>query len=228
MNILVRAYSSSLGKKYVMAITGLALFVFVIVHMAGNLQIYAGREAINNYAAFLQSKPGLLWTARISLLAILIMHIWAALQLVSANSDARPTKYGAGKKPVAASYASRTIFISGLVIFAFIIYHLMHFTLGVTNPEFVNLKDPVDPLHHDVYAMMVRGFSNWAVSGFYILAMALLCLHLSHGVSSSLQSLGLRNRSNVAAIHLTARLAALIIFLGNISIPISILAGWVK
>ena len=227
MNILVRAYSSSLGKKYVMAITGIALFVFVIVHMAGNLQIYAGREAINNYAAFLQSKPGLLWTARVSLLAIVIMHITAALQLVSANSDARPTKYSTGK-PVAASYASRTIFISGLIIFAFIIYHLMHFTLGVTNPEFVNLKDPADPLHHDVYAMMVRGFSNWAVSGFYILAMALLCLHLSHGVSSSLQSLGIRNKSNVAAIHRTARLAALLIFLGNISIPISILAGWVK
>src|SRR5689334_4845298 len=227
MNILVRAYSSSLGKKYVMAITGIALFVFVIVHMAGNLQIYAGRASINNYAAFLQSKPGLLWTARISLLAIVIMHITAALQLVSANSDARPAKYSTGK-PVAASYASRTIFISGLVIFAFIIYHLMHFTLGVTNPEFVSLKDPIDPLHHDVYGMMVRGFSNPYVSGFYILSMLFLCLHLSHGVSSSLQSLGIRNKSNVSAIHRTARIAALIVFLGNISIPIAILARWVK
>ena len=227
MNILVRAYSSSLGKKYVMAITGLALFIFVIGHMAGNLQIYLGREAINNYAAFLKSKPGLLWTARLSLLAIVIMHIVAALQLVSANSDARPMKYANGK-PVAASYASRTIFVSGLVIFAFIIYHLMHFTFGVTNPEFLSLKDPIDPLHHDVYGMMVRGFSNPYVSGFYILAMAMLCLHLSHGVSSSLQSLGIRNRSNVSAIHRTARIAALIVFLGNISIPISILAGWVK
>lgn len=227
MNILVRAYSSSLGKKYVMALTGLALFVFVVAHMAGNLQIYAGREAINGYAAFLKSKPGLLWTARVSLLALVVMHITAALQLVSANSDARPTKYATGK-PVASSYASRTIFISGLVIFAFIIYHLMHFTLGVTNPEFMSMQDPADPLHHDVYGMMVRGFSNWAVSAFYILSMALLCLHLSHGVSSSLQSLGIRNKSNVAAIHRTARIAALIIFLGNISIPISILAGWVR
>jgi succinate dehydrogenase / fumarate reductase cytochrome b subunit len=227
MNILVRAYSSSLGKKYVMAITGLALFIFVIGHMAGNLQIYLGREAINNYAAFLKSKPGLLWTARVSLLAIVIMHIVAALQLVSANSDARPAKYAAGK-PVAASYASRTIFVSGLVIFAFIIYHLMHFTFGVTNPEFMSLKDPIDPLHHDVYGMMVRGFSNPYVSGFYILSMLFLCLHLSHGVSSSLQSLGIRNKSNVHAIHRTARVAALIVFLGNISIPISILAGWVR
>ena len=158
---------------------------------------------------------------------IVIMHITAALQLVSANSDARPTKYATGK-PIAASYASRTIFVSGLVIFAFIIYHLMHFTLGVTNPEFMSLQDPVDPLHHDVYGMMVRGFLNPWVSGFYILAMALLCLHLSHGVSSSLQSLGIRNRSNVAAIHRTARLAALVIFLGNISIPISVMAKWVR
>jgi len=227
MNILARAYSSSLGKKYVMAITGIALFIFVIGHMAGNLQIYLGREAINNYAAFLKSKPGLLWTARLGLLAIVIMHIVAALQLVSANSDARPTQYAMGK-PVAASYASRTIFISGLVIFAFIIYHLMHFTFGVTNPEFMSLKDPIDPLHHDVYGMMVRGFSNPYVSGFYILSMALLCLHLSHGVSSSLQSLGLRNQSNLPAIHRTARIAALIVFFGNISIPIAVLTGWVK
>lgn len=227
MNILVRAYSSSLGKKYVMAVTGIALFVFVIIHMAGNLQIYLGREAINNYAAFLKAKPGLLWTARLGLLAIVIMHITAALQLVSANSDARPQKYDKGKT-VAASYAARTIFVSGLLIFAFIIYHLMHFTFGVTNPEFMSLKDPIDPLHHDVYGMMVRGFSNPLVSGFYIVAMAFLYLHLSHGVSSSLQSLGIRNRSNVRAVHRTARIAALIIFLGNISIPIAVLAGWVK
>jgi succinate dehydrogenase / fumarate reductase cytochrome b subunit len=227
MNILARAYSSSIGKKYVMAITGIALLAFVFVHMAGNLQIYLGREAINAYAAFLKSKPGLLWTARAGLFAIVVMHITAALQLVSANSDARPAKYEVGR-PVAASYASRTIFISGLVIFGFIIYHLMHFTLGVTNPEFLNLKDPGDPLHHDVYGMMVRGFANPFVSGFYIIAMALLCMHLSHGVSSSLQSLGIRTGRSTRLANRLAWLAAWIIFLGNISIPISILAGLVK
>src|SRR5205085_7867078 len=140
MNILVRAYSSSLSKKYVMAITGLALFVFVIGHMAGNLQIYMGRGAINGYAAFLKSKPGLLWTARISLLAIVIMHIVAALQLVSANRDARPAKSAVGKPP-AASYASRTIFLSGRVLFAFVLYHPIPFTLGGTNPDFLSLRD---------------------------------------------------------------------------------------
>ena len=227
MNILLRAYRSSIGKKYVMAITGLALFLFVIAHMAGNLQIYLGRDAINTYAEFLKSKPGLLWSARIALLALTIMHITAALQLVSENNDARSVKYAEGK-PTGASFASRTIFVSGLVIFAFIIYHLMHFTFGVTNPDFISLKDPADPLRHDVYQMMILGFSNIWVSAFYIISMGLLCLHLSHGVSSMFQSLGVRNKSNVRAIHRAARLAAIVIFIGNVSIPVAVMAKWVK
>jgi succinate dehydrogenase / fumarate reductase cytochrome b subunit len=227
MNILARAYSSSLGKKYVMAITGLALLIFVVIHMAGNLQIFLGREAINAYAAFLKSKPALLWTARIGLLAIVVMHITAALQLVSENNDARPVGYAEGK-PVATNLAARTIFVSGIIIFAFIIYHLLHFTLGVTNPEFMALKDPVDPLHHDVYAMMIQGFSNPLVSAFYIISMGLLYMHLSHGVASSFQSLGLRNKRNVRAFERAARLIAIVIFIGNSLIPIAILAKWVK
>jgi succinate dehydrogenase / fumarate reductase, cytochrome b subunit len=228
MNILLRAYRSSLGKKYVMAISGLALFLFVIAHMVGNLQIFLGRNAINAYAEFLKSKPGLLWSARIALLALVILHITAALQLVSENNDARPVKYTEGK-PTGASFASRTIFVSGLVIFAFIIYHLMHFTFGVTNPDFLSLKDPADPLgRHDVYQMMISGFSNPWVSAFYIISMALLCLHLSHGVSSMFQSLGIRNKSNVRAIHRAARIAAIVIFIGNVSIVVAVMMKWVK
>ncbi|HXG91371.1 MAG TPA: succinate dehydrogenase cytochrome b subunit [Blastocatellia bacterium] len=230
MNILVRAYRSSLGKKYIMAITGLALFLFVIAHMAGNLQIFAGRDAINSYAHFLKSKPGLLWSARIGLLILVIAHIVTAIQLVAENREARPVAYEKGR-PTAASFASRTMFISGLVIFAFVIYHLMHFTFGVTNPEFLTLKDSTntaDPLRHDVYGMMVQGFSNPWVSAFYIISMGLLCLHLSHGVSSMFQSLGIRNKSNLRAIHRAARIAAVIIFVGNCSIPIAILAGAVR
>jgi len=227
MNILVRAYRSSLGKKYIMAISGFALFLFVIAHMAGNLQIFLGREAINSYAAFLKSKPGLLWSARAGLLILVILHIMAAIQLVSENSEARPVKYAEGK-PTAASLASRTIFISGLVIFAFVIYHLLHFTFGVTNPEFLTNRDPLDPLRHDVYGMMIEGFSNPYVSAFYIISMGLLCLHLSHGVSSAFQSIGIRNQGNVRAIHLAARIAAVVVFLGNCAIVISVLSGWVK
>ena len=227
MNILVRAYRSSIGKKYIMAISGFALFLFVIAHMAGNLQIFLGRDAINAYAAFLKSKPGLLWSARVGLLILVALHITAAIQLVSENSDARPVKYDEGR-PTAASLASRTIFVSGLVIFAFVIYHLLHFTFGVTNPEFLTTKDPVDPLRHDVYGMMIAGFTNPWVSAFYIISMGLLCLHLSHGVSSAFQSLGIRNKGNVRAIHRAARLAAIVIFIGNCAIVLAVLLRWVK
>jgi succinate dehydrogenase / fumarate reductase, cytochrome b subunit len=226
MNILVRAYRSSLGKKYVMALTGLALFLFVIAHMAGNLQIFAGRDSINSYAMFLKSKPGLLWSARAALVVLAVLHIITAIQLVAENREARPVPYGS-RRPLA-SFASRTIFVSGLVVFAFIIYHLMHFTVGVTNPEFLDLHDPLDPLRHDVYGMMVQGFSNPFVSAFYIISMALLCLHLSHGVASMFQSLGIRSRSNLRMIHNAARVAALVIFVGNVAIPIAVLAGMVR
>ena len=227
MNILVSAYRSSLGKKYIMAISGFALFLFVIAHMAGNLQIFLGREAINAYAAFLKSKPGLLWSARAGLLVLVILHITAAIQLVSENSEARPVKYAEGK-PTAASLASRTIFVSGLVIFAFVIYHLLQFTFGVTNPDYLTSKDPIDPLRHAVYGMMIDGFSNPWVSAFYIISMGFLCLHLSHGVSSAFQSLGIRSRSNARAIHRVARIAATVVFIGNCAIVIAVLSGWVK
>ena len=224
MNLLSRAYRSSLGKKYVMAITGFLLFLFVIVHMLGNLQVYIGRDAMNAYAALLKSKPGLLWTARVGLFIIAVLHIVSALQLAAENRDARPQPYAEGK-PIA-SLASRTILVSGLIIFAFIVYHLMHFTLGVTNPDFMDLHDALG--HHDVYGMVVEAFRNPLVSVFYIMSMGLLCLHLSHGVSSLFQSLGIRRRSTVAAFNRFAQISAIVIFVGNCSIPVSILAGVVR
>lgn len=223
MNLFSRAYHSSLGKKYVMAITGLLLFLFVIVHMAGNLQVYLGQEAMNAYAELLQSKPGLLWTARVVLFVIAVLHIISALQLAAENRAARPQPYAEGK-PLA-SLASRTILVSGLIVFAFIIYHLMHFTLGVTNPDFMDLRDGN---RHDVYRMVVEGFRNPYVSVFYIISMGLLCLHLSHGVSSLFQSLGVRRKATAAAFNRFAQMSAIVIFIGNCSIPISILAGVVR
>jgi succinate dehydrogenase cytochrome b subunit len=224
MNLLV-AYRSSLGKKYVMAVSGLLLFLFVIVHMLGNLQVYIGPEQMNNYAALLKSKPALLWSFRIGLFVLAVLHISSALQLAAENRAARPERYAVGK-PIA-TFASRTILVSGLILFAFIIYHLLQFTLGVTNPDYLQLKDPITG-HHDVYRMTILGFSNPWVTLFYILSMGLLCLHLSHGVSSSFQSLGLRNKANVRGIQRFAQIAALLIFIGNCSIPISILTGVVK
>ena len=224
MNLFSRAYHSSLGKKYVMAITGLLLFLFVIVHMAGNLQVYLGREAMNTYAALLASKPALLWTARVGLLIITVLHIISALQLAAENRAARPQNYAEGK-PIA-TFASRTILVSGLIIFAFIVYHLMHFTLGVTNPDFADLQDPLG--QHDVYQMVVEGFRNPYVSVFYIVSMGLLCLHLSHGVSSLFQSLGIRRKTTVASFNRFAQVSAFVIFVGNCSIPIAIMSGYVR
>ncbi|MEK6407736.1 MAG: succinate dehydrogenase cytochrome b subunit [Acidobacteriota bacterium] len=224
MNLLARAYRSSLGKKYIMAITGFLLFLFVIVHMLGNLQVYLGPEPMNAYAALLKSKPALLWTARVGLFITAVLHIWSALQLAAENRAARPEPYDEGK-PIA-TLASRTILVSGLIIFAFIIYHLMHFTLGVTNPDFMELHDPLG--QHDVYRMTVEGFRNPWVSAFYIISMGLLFLHLSHGVSSLFQSLGIRRKATVAAFNRFAQISAIVIFIGNCSIPISILAGVVK
>lgn len=207
-----------------MAITGLLLFLYVIAHMLGNLQVYLGREALNHYAELLKSKPALLWTARTGLLIIAVLHIVSAIQLAAENRAARPQGYAQGK-PIA-TFASRTILVSGLIVLAFIVYHLMHFTLGVTNPDFLEFHDSLG--RHDVYRMVIDGFSNPVVSSFYIISMGLLCLHLSHGVSSLFQSLGIRRKSTLGKFNRFAQISAIIIFIGNVSIPVSILAGWVK
>jgi succinate dehydrogenase / fumarate reductase cytochrome b subunit len=225
MKVLIRIFRSSLGKKYVMAMTGLVLFVFVIGHMAGNLQIFLGAEPINAYALFLKSKPGLLWTARLSLLLVAVLHIVSALELARENRAARPVPYELGK-PTRASFASRTILASGLIVLAFIVYHLMHFTIGAVNHQLLELEDSSG--RHDVYRMMVTGFSNPLVSALYMLSMGLLCLHLSHGVTSMFQSVGLKNEKYATAIDRFAKISALVIFIGNSSIPVAILAGWVK
>ena len=224
MSLLAPLFRSSVGKKFLMAVSGLALFGFVIVHMLGNLQIFLGPETLNAYGAFLKSKPALLWSVRLGLLAVVLLHILTSIQLTRENRAARPVGYAAGKPP-AASYASRTLFLSGCLIFAFLVYHLMHFTLGLTNPEYPLLEDALG--RHDVYRMAVLGFSQPAVSLFYILSMGLLCLHLSHGASSWAQSLGWYSK-NRTAIDRFAKVTALLIFIGNCSIPLAVLTKLVR
>src|SRR5216110_2759523 len=146
MNIIVNLFESSLGKKYIMAVSGGALFLFVVAHLLGNLQIFLGPEAINRYGHFLQSNPELIWPARLALLLMIALHIWSAAKLTAENRAARPVGY-AHYEVVAASYASRTMFMSGLIIFVFIIYHLLHFTVQVpsvnlTGQNFSTFEDP--------------------------------------------------------------------------------------
>jgi succinate dehydrogenase / fumarate reductase cytochrome b subunit len=229
MNFVAGLFNSSLGKKYIMSLTGLGLFIFVIGHMIGNLQIFIGQEAINRYGAFLQGLGELLWCARIGLIVLVLLHIWSAVKLSAENKAARPTAYG-NYNPVGSSYASRTMLMSGLIILAFIIYHLLHYTFVVqaingTGRNFAELHDPQG--RHDIYTMMILGFRQPIVSIFYIIGIALLCLHLSHGVQAMFQSLGLKNRSWQPLIDGFAKFIAIVLLLGYCIIPIAVLTGLV-
>jgi succinate dehydrogenase / fumarate reductase cytochrome b subunit len=224
MNI-TNLFGSSVGKKFIMAVSGLALFLFVVGHLAGNLQVFLGWDEINRYGDFLQTNLEIIWPARIGLLVMVSLHIWSAIKLHSENKAARPRRY-AKDVVVAASYASRTMIWSGLIVLAFIIYHLLHFTLVVeainfTGRDFETLRDA--KMRHDIFAMMVLGFEHPVVAIGYMVAMSLLCLHLSHGLSAMFQSLGWKTPAYAPLIDCGARAVAWLIFLGYISIPFSIL-----
>jgi succinate dehydrogenase / fumarate reductase cytochrome b subunit len=210
----------------IVAITGIILILFVIGHLLGNLQIFLGPDWINGYSQHLRDLGPLLWAIRIFLLAAVTTHIYATIQLAIENRRARSEPY-IKKEHVKATFASRHMVMSGLIVLAFIIYHLAHFTVRVTDPRFALLK--ADPLnHYDVYSMMVYGFQNYLVSGFYVLGLFLLTLHLSHGSSSFFQSLGLNDRKLTPRLALGGRVFAWLLFAGYTSIPIAILLGLIK
>ena len=215
-----RFLASTNGKKIVMAVTGVILFAFVIGHMLGNLQVYEGPEKINAYGRFLKSIPELLWAVRGTLLLAVLLHIWASIGLALKNNDARPKGY-ARKKNVVSSYASRTMYWSGPILFCFIVYHLLHFTAGIVHPG-------ADFKEGEVYQNMVSSFSVWYVSAWYIFSMILLGLHIGHGASSFVQSLGFNHPRHTPVIKRTAAALAFLIVAGFISIPVSVLAGLVK
>jgi len=227
MELIRRVWTSSLGKKYVMALSGCALFLFVVGHMLGNLQIFLGPEVLNRYAHFLQSTPEILWPARLGLLTLVCLHVITAFRLWRENRGARSVSY-AVYEPLAATYAGRTMVVSGAIVAVFIVYHLLHFTVqtpavNLTGQDFASFR--TSEQHRDVYRMVVVGFRHPGVSAFYILGMALLCLHLRHGVQALFQSLGLRNEVWRGAVNTLAWTAAILIFLGNCSIPVAVLLG---
>jgi len=226
MNRIKLIFHSSLGKKFVMAVSGAGLFCFVLGHMIGNLQVFLPPEALNDYAHFLQSTPELLWTARLGLLALVGLHVMSAVWLWHENRAARPVTYALDPAARSSSYASRTMLMSGLIIALFVIYHLLHFTVRIegingTPVVFGDLRVP-ETGHPDVYAMVVAGFRVWYVSLFYLVAVGLLCLHLSHGVSALFQSLGLMNRAYRALIDQAAKAVAVLLFVGYASIPTAV------
>lgn len=225
MNLCAVLFKSSLGKKYVMALSGGVLVLFVIAHLLGNLQVFLGPEAINKYGAFLKASPEVLWGARSFLLLAVGLHLVSAALLLRENSDARQAEYEK-KDLVAASFASRTMIASGIILFAFVVFHLLHYTALQIDPSFADLHDAKG--RHDVYRMIVSGFSHCWISGFYILSMGLLCLHLSHGASAMFQSLGLKNDRNRCFIDGAAKTLGLVLFIGYASIPLAVLLKVVK
>ena len=210
--------STTVAKKVLMAVTGLILTGFVLVHMVGNLLLYKGPEALNAYGEMLQSKPPVVWSARLLLLACVIGHAWAAFSLSMTNLAARPVGY---RKTAyeASTYASRTMRWGGPLLLLFIVYHLLHFTVGSVHPDFVR---------GDVYHNVVIGFQNPLVAFFYVLSMLALSLHLFHGVESMLQTVGLSHpRYNALRSMIGAGYAA-VVAVGNLSFPLSVFFGLVR
>ena len=221
MNWLVDFAKSSIGAKVVMGATGLVLVGFVVAHMLGNLQVFLGQDVLNAYAKTLHDLGPLLWIARLVLIGSVVLHIASGLRLASLNKAARPVRY-AYESTVQASFASRYMRMSGLVVFAFIVYHLAHFTLGVTHPEHQMLDSLGRP---DVYSMVILGFQQPLVAVSYIVAMVLLWFHLNHGASSLFQSLGLRHPNYNAVLDKVGPAVATLVVGGNIIMPLAILTG---
>jgi succinate dehydrogenase / fumarate reductase cytochrome b subunit len=216
---------TSAGKKVLMGVSGLALVGFVVGHLIGNLQMFMGQEAVNRYAAFLKSTGELLWLARGGLMAMVAIHIATAVSLSRENAAARPVGY-AVKNYKEATYASRTMVYSGLIIFAFVVYHLCHFTFLVTHPAYRYLVDAQG--RHDVYSMVVLGFMRPGISAWYTVGVFLLGMHLSHGMYSMFQSLGVQSETLRRRVRPAAALAGGLLFLGFASIPAGVLLGLIR
>ncbi len=226
MQQIAKIFSNPVGRKIMMALTGMLLVGFVAIHLLGNLSTFAGSAALNAYAAKLASLGPLVWVFRLGLLAIFGLHIYLGIQLTMENRAAKPEGY-AVDKTLRTSFAAKTMIYTGLVILAFAVYHLFHFTLQTISPEFAakaNLDASGIP---DVFSMVVQGFQQFGTSAIYVVAMVTLLLHLTHGIASSFQSLGLNNGKTLPGIEKLGKGAAALFFLGYVSIPVLIFVGLV-
>jgi succinate dehydrogenase / fumarate reductase cytochrome b subunit len=214
----MRFYETTIGKKVVMAVSGFVVVGWLFLHMLGHIAAFAGRDVYNEYAAFLADRPPLLWGQRVVLAAALVVHIHAAFSLWARNSDARPRSY-AQRKDLATNYAALTMRYGGLVLLSFIIYHVLHLTVGMTEHlgyEFVR---------GDVYNNLVLGFQRPLVAAFYIVAQVALGMHLYHGIWSLTQTLGADHPKYNGLRQLVAGGLTVVIVLGFVSVPVSVLTG---
>ncbi len=242
MNLVARLFGSSIGRKFLMALTGLVLIAFVIGHLVGNLQVFGDPDRINGYAHFLQSLGPALWFARIGLLICVGIHIWASVVLTLESKKARGPEGWGHKTWLRATLASRAMRWTGFVVLAFIIYHLAHFTLGAAQTETFKTSLPEYTMKgdyhilgftvvhagekvHDVHSMVVLGFQNAIVALFYIIAVGLLSIHLAHGGESLFQTLGWRNARWSGPLRSIVWLFAIAYFVGNLAIPAAAVSG---
>jgi succinate dehydrogenase / fumarate reductase cytochrome b subunit len=208
------------------AVTGAMLLFFVIFHLIGNLQFFADPHVINEYGTKLRHLPfGALWVLRIGMLAAVLLHIVTTLMLVKENRAAKGVGYEF-KANVQAKVATRLMALSGIILLSYIVFHLLHFTTHSINTDFATWKAGKDGEDHDVYRMLVSGFSNKAISIFYIVAMVLLAMPLSHGAASLFQTLGLRTKRLACCLGLCAQIFAWALCVGYVSIPVAVLAGF--
>jgi len=226
-SVAAALWTTSIGKKAVMAVTGFILVGFVILHMLGNLKIYLGPEHFDAYAAFLREmgeplllREQALWMVRLVLLVAVVLHVVAAVELTQMSRRARPIPYRQ-KDAIAASYAARTMRWGGAILFLFIVYHLLHFTAGRVGYQ------PGEFRPGAVYQNVVTGFRVWYVSAFYLVAQLALGLHLFHGIWSAFQTLGLDAQRNTFYRHLAAALSVVVV-VGNVSVPLAVVGGWIR
>jgi succinate dehydrogenase / fumarate reductase cytochrome b subunit len=209
-------WMSTVGKKILMALSGIILFAYVVAHMLGNMQIYLGSEVINRYAHFLHSNEGVLWSARIILLAAVLVHAIAGIQLWARKREARPIPYR-NKENIQASPASRTMIWTGIIIAVFVVYHVLDLTVGTARAAPYRDLDPA--------FNVTQGFAYPAAAIAYIVAMVALGFHLWHGVYSMFSTLGLDHRRYMTGIRQIAAFVATVIALANISVPVAVLTG---
>ncbi|MCK9315585.1 MAG: succinate dehydrogenase cytochrome b subunit [Clostridia bacterium] len=228
MNLIKAILLSSIGRKYIMAITGVALAAFVFVHLLGNLQLFLGADALNKYAVLLKSNFAVLWGYRLGLGTIALVHIVVALSLWVENRAARPVKYVVNTHPYA-DFASKMMVLGGVAIFFFVIWHILDLTAGAVRPELTEAKTMLGEKEvTDVYHVVLKGIGHPIAGFFYLVATCFLALHLWHGLESLLQSLGLRNSTYQLYIRLAARAAVIFLFAGMSLIPIVCMLGILK
>ncbi len=220
MYLYTRLFKSSVGRKILMAVTGILIIGFLLGHLLGNLQMFAGQEAINAYAAFLQKNTLVIWVVRFGMFIIFLTHVSLAIQLKRENTIARPVAY-AKKATVQATIASRTMILSGLVILAFVIYHLLHFTMGIAHSDFYYFQDASG--RHDVYSMVVNSFRIPLISISYLIAVGLMALHLRQAIPGFFQSLGWNSSSSRKITNRAGVIISLLLFIGYASIPLGVL-----